>query len=78
MLLYQNKKEPWRHICIRKTEYEKHLFFNVKRVPNNKWLTPPRVFMHINLFLFSLWRDNANFCIGLGFGKKQFQLVFHS
>jgi hypothetical protein len=77
MLLYRNKEKPWEHICLRKSEYLKHFFFKVKATPNNKFMTPPRFHAMINLFFISFWRDNSNVCLGVGLGKKQWQIVFH-
>ena len=78
MVLYQNKKISWKWIVIRLENYEKNVFFHVRRAPNNHWLRKPRFFAHINLFFFSFWRDNSNLKFGVGFGKRQYSLIFHS
>ena len=78
VVLYQNKKKPWKFIVITKSNYERSFFFRISRVPNNHWLMRPRFFAHINLFFISFWRDNSNFKIGIGFGKKHISLLFHS
>jgi hypothetical protein len=76
VVFYKNKEKPWKSIYTHTHKYEKPFFFYVKRVPMNKWLLPPRVFLMINLFLISIWRDNTKFYLGIGFGKTHWTLEF--
>jgi hypothetical protein len=74
--LYKNKEKPWKAIFIRKENYRKSMFFTWSPAPNNHWMKRPRGFLHLNLFFISAWRDNCNFKIGVGFGKRHISLVF--
>src|SRR5699024_2443377 len=76
--IYQNKRKPWKWVATCVNRYEKVFFFRVKRTPNNKWQRRPRFHAMINLFILSFWRDNSNFKIGIGFGKRHYSLIFHS
>lgn len=75
MKLYQDKDQPWRQVVITPCKFEKSFFFRFKWAPNNKFMTPPRFHAMINLFLFSFWRDNSKVCLGVGLGKKHWQIV---
>lgn len=74
-IFYQDKKKPWKHICITSSNYEKNWFFYIKRTPNNKFMKRPRFHAMINLFLVSFWRDNSKVKIGIGFGKKHKEII---
>ena len=78
MMIYQNKEKPWKHICTMTNNYNKYIFFNIKRTPNNKFMKPPRFHAMVNLFFVSFWRDNSNVRIGIGLGKKHYSLNIHS
>ena len=77
-MFYQNKKQPWKHICTTTMNYEKRMFFSFKRTPNNKFMRKPRFHAMINLFFVSFWRDNSKVVVGIGFGKKHYILVIAS
>ncbi|MES9681784.1 hypothetical protein ABWK22_02465 [Gottfriedia acidiceleris] len=74
MIIYQNKKKPWIHTCTMINNYQKSFFFKITPTPRNKWMKPPRFHAMINLFFVSFWRDNSNFRLGVGFGKKHFSV----
>lgn len=81
MVIYHDKNKTWRHISARIETYQKHVFFNVTKTGfksrKTKTKTLPRYHAMINLFFLSYWRDNSNFRLGIGFGKKQLSINFH-
>ena len=81
MVIYHDKKKSWRHISTRVCNYEKNIFFKVSKTGFKSRRTAtrrlPRYHAMINLFLISYWRDNSNFRVGIGLGKKQYSINFH-
>ena len=80
MVIWHDKKKPWRHVSTRVCNYQKPLFFHFsKRLKTRKTKVRrlPKYHVWFNFFLFSFWRDNSNLRIGIGLGKKQYSINFH-
>lgn len=80
-MIYCDKEKTWRHISLRACNYQKPIFFKVSKTGfksrRTKTRRLPRYHAMINLFLVSYWRDNSNFRIGVGLGKRQYSINFH-